>query len=184
MRTNLAHFAATVDSVDKGARDDDTEEATVDPGRALEAIVSAERELVVMHDLTKNVENLRTISVQYVDAALSEQEKLLVTAAAVERRKKDLRAASTRLRAVAKQMRAEVEQDRVFIRSLSDLQVLHHCGLHFVCSVCSLHFDSDSSTVSAKLRRGCRCGWCRHSGGYVQQLDWQRRSSMLRWCSL
>jgi hypothetical protein len=111
--------------VDESARDDDEggSEAKADPSRALEAIVSAERELVVMHDLTQNIENLRTISVQFVDQALSEQQQLLATATAVERCRIDLRAASKRLRAVAKQMRAEVEQDRVFIRSLSELQV-------------------------------------------------------------
>ena len=56
----LRLFAAAIDSVDESARDDDPEEVAVDPARALEAIVSAERELVVMHDLTKNIENLRT----------------------------------------------------------------------------------------------------------------------------
>lgn len=108
----------------------------MDPRRALEAIASAERELVVMHDLTKSIESLRTISVQYVEKALSEQEKLLVIAAAVQRRKRDLRAASARLRAVAKQMRAEVEQDRVFIRSLSELQVLS-CLCLACCDGCN-----------------------------------------------
>lgn len=137
MRKTPRRSAAEIDSVDESARDDDPEEVAVDPARALEAIVSAERELVVMHDLTKNIESLRTISVQYVDRGLSEQEKLLVTAAAVERRKKDLRAASSRLRVVAKQMRAEVEQDRVFIRSLSELQVLS--ALCFACHApCSM----------------------------------------------
>jgi hypothetical protein len=135
----LHHHAAAVDSVDDRERDgDDSEEdegKKVDPRAALEAIESAEKELVVMYDLTKNIENLRTISVQYVDKAVSEQEKLLVTASAVERRKRDLRAASTRLRAVAQQMRAEVEQDRVFMRSLSELQVLCSCAWHVLHDV-------------------------------------------------
>lgn len=168
----LCTCAAADDAIEDGPNDDDDEEAKVDPARALEAIVSAERELVVMHDLTKNIENLRTVSVQYVDRALTEREKLLVTATAVERRKRDLTAASARLRAVAKQMRAEVEQDRVFIQSLSDLQVLGPEN----CSTIDSEF-----LIHQWLQHRSTC--CRLSGEFVQHLDVKRPSFMLRSCS-
>jgi hypothetical protein len=140
----------------------------VDPARALEAIGAAQSELVIMSDLIRNVENMRTLSVQYVDTALSEQEKLIATAAAVERRKCELKTAGSRLKAVAKQMRAEVEQDRVFIQSLSDLQVLARA-----ISTCSVPTAPDHRQLVD----------CRPSGGSGQLQCTERPSFTLRWCS-
>lgn len=95
----------------------------MDPGPALEALAAAQQELVIMQDLIRNVETLSTLSVHYVDAPRTTLQALTASAVAVESRKRDLLAASERLRLAAKQMESETLQNNRFIECLSDLQV-------------------------------------------------------------
>lgn len=102
--------------------DQDDDEERADPEVAISFLQAAHSELTVVIDLIDNIAGLQTVQTQHVKDGRSKAQGSLEDKFQAETHTRELRAACSRLRAAAKQLRAEVERDNLFVRELGSLQ--------------------------------------------------------------